>query len=644
MDEEGFYLSLNASASYNMYRDNTLATFKNDLHSPIDFDQEQWMVGLAEVQIDSGVINVSHADAKFSVQREMMVEIPSNKRTRKAIDSYLDIKAVTPKKDEFLSRNYVSIEDIKNVFVVNAESSEEYEEESEAILLKDKFSFEIDSKHYNRAEDVIQAINKALNAKKDELKNLWLISDPVLDDTQKDDSKRKLSISISTEAINEKYVFTFSKQLAFLLGSGTDNVLTLNHFPLVYTQSAITESAYTQISPVAQINSHDGPVDFMIPTATAYFLSPSDIKMYLRGTIVNQDNTAVGAGDDVFLENNFLHTLFSKVEIFLNDQTTAVSTCHYAYRSYLENLLNYDTDTKQTVLQKEGFFAQPEIAAQQTRFKALTNKTIEVYGNLHTDFTLQPRLLMSGINVKIRFTRTKPQFYVRAETDDARNENPYFKIQEVYLYIRRVQINPKIFFDVEQQLAKETAKYPLNRVETKILTLETGISNKQLDNIFLGNLPRRIVVGILNHTATDGDYASSPFVFSNHNLTSIHAYVNGMSVGKGYDCLYSAVGTVNSLCMRAYDSIYTVSSGPAALGNGITLQDYANNGYALYAFDLSPDAAPDCDDYINPIQTGVFSLRLSFSVALGAPLNLLIYAESTGLVEIDKTRSITNNI
>ena len=418
----------------------------------------------------------------------------------------------------------------------------------------------------------------------------------------------------------------------------------LDLFSIPDTQSAITESAYTQISPVAQINSHDGPVDFMIPTATAYFLSPSDIKMYLRGTIVNQDNTAVGAGDDVFPENNFLHTLFSKVEIFLNDQTTAVSTCHYAYRSYLENLLNYDTDTKQTVLQKEGFFAQPEIAAQQTRFKALTNKTIEVYGNLHTDFTLQPRLLMSGVNVKIRFTRTKPQFYVRAETDDARNENPYFKIQEVYLYIRRVQINPKIFFDVEQQLAKETAKYPLNRVETKILTLETGISNKQLDNIFLGNLPRRIVVGILNHTATDGDYACSPFVFSNHNLTSIHAYVNGMSVGKGYDCLYSAVGTVNSLCMRAYDSIYTVSSGPAALGNGITLQDYANNGYALYAFDLSPDAAPDCDDYINPIQTGVFSLRLSFSVALGAPLNLLIYAESTGLVEIDKTRSITNNI
>ena len=233
MDEEGFYLSLNASASYNMYRDNTLATFKNDLHSPIDFDQEQWMVGLAEVQIDSGVINVSHADAKFSVQREMLVEIPSNKRTRKAIDSYLDIKAVTPKKDEFLSRNYVSIEDLKNVFVVNAESSEEYEEEREAIWVKDKFSFEIDSKHYNRAEDVIQAINKALNVKKEELKNLWLISDPVLDDTQKDDSKRKLSISISTEAINEKYVFTFSKQLAFLLGSGTDNVLTLNHFPLV---------------------------------------------------------------------------------------------------------------------------------------------------------------------------------------------------------------------------------------------------------------------------------------------------------------------------------------------------------------------------------------------------------------------------
>ncbi|CAF2156026.1 unnamed protein product, partial [Rotaria magnacalcarata] len=232
MDEEGFYLSLNASASYNMYCDNTLVTFKNYLHSPIDFNQEQWMVGLAEVQIDSGVINVSHSDAKFSVQREMLVEIPNNKRSRKTIDSYLDMKSVTPKKDMFLHRNYVSIEDLKNVFV-NAQLLEEDEEESVAVWVKDKFSFEIDSKHYNRAEDVIQAINKALNVKKDELKNLWLICDPVIDETVTDDTKRMISISISTEAINEKYVFTFSKQLAFLLGSGIDNVLTLNHFPLV---------------------------------------------------------------------------------------------------------------------------------------------------------------------------------------------------------------------------------------------------------------------------------------------------------------------------------------------------------------------------------------------------------------------------
>ncbi|CAF2146038.1 unnamed protein product [Rotaria magnacalcarata] len=510
MDEEGFYLSLNASASYNMYRDNTLATIKNDLHSPIDFDQKQWMVGLAEVQIDSGVINVSHADAKFSVQREMLVEKHNIKRARKAIDSYLDIKAVTPKKDMFLTRNYVSIEDLKNV-IGDDQSSEEDQEESEAFWIKDKFSFEIDSKYYYRAEDVIHAINKALNVKKDELKNLWLISDPVLDDTQTDDSKRKLSISISTEAINENSRLKQSYKESTVMirtihpSSGHCSKNELDLFSIPDTQSAITESAYTQISPVAQINSHDGPLDFMIPTATAYFLSPSDIKMYLKGTVVNLDGTAIAAAAAVFPENNFLHTLFSKVEIFLNDQTTAVSTCHYAYRAYLENLLNYDTDTKQTVLQKEGFFAQPEIAAHQTRFQALTNKTFEVYGNLHTDFTLQPHLLMSGVNVKIRFTRTKPQFHIRAASTATRDENPYFKIEEVYLYIRRVQINPKIFFDVEQQLAKETAKYPLNRVETKILTLETGISNKQLDNIFLGNLPRRIVVGILNHTARDGD-------------------------------------------------------------------------------------------------------------------------------------------
>ena len=76
MDEQGFYISLNPSASLSLYPNNTLSSFNNELHAPIDFSNEEWVVGLAEVLVNAGVMNIGRDDARFSVQR---VIIPTNK-------------------------------------------------------------------------------------------------------------------------------------------------------------------------------------------------------------------------------------------------------------------------------------------------------------------------------------------------------------------------------------------------------------------------------------------------------------------------------------------------------------------------------------------------------------------------------------
>ena len=69
MDEQGFYISVNPSASLSLYPNNSLASFTNELHSPIDFGNEQWVVGLAEVLVNTGIVNIGEDDARFSVKR-----------------------------------------------------------------------------------------------------------------------------------------------------------------------------------------------------------------------------------------------------------------------------------------------------------------------------------------------------------------------------------------------------------------------------------------------------------------------------------------------------------------------------------------------------------------------------------------------
>ena len=61
-------------------------------------------------------------------------------------------------------------------------------------------------------------------------------------------------------------------------------------------------------------------------------------------------------GDDLLLAlpvgpvNNWLYSLFSQVDVYLNGTLVTPSTNTYAYHAYIETLLSYGTDAKDTQL------------------------------------------------------------------------------------------------------------------------------------------------------------------------------------------------------------------------------------------------------------------------------------------------------
>ena len=62
------------------------------------------------------------------------------------------------------------------------------------------------------------------------------------------------------------------------------------------------------------------------------------------------------------------------------------------------------------------------------------------------------------------------------------------------------------------------------------------------------------------------------------------------------------------------------------------------NGYALYAFDLSPDLTDD--QKFDQLRTGSVRLQLRFANSLPVPVTLIVYAEYQNMIEIDKNRNI----
>ena len=75
-------------------------------------------------------------------------------------------------------------------------------------------------------------------------------------------------------------------------------------------------------------------------------------------------------------------------------------------------------------------------------------------------------------------------------------------------------------------LKQTTAKYPIPRVDCKVLSIPQGFSNFTPDNLFLRQVSKRIVLLLVDAEAFNGTYASNPFNFKHHSLTQAGVYVD----------------------------------------------------------------------------------------------------------------------
>ena len=133
-----------------------------------------------------------------------------------------------------------------------------------------------------------------------------------------------------------------------------------------------------------------------------------------------------------------------------------------------------------------------------------------------------------------------------------------------------------------------TAKYHIRRVDCKALSMPGGFSSFTPDNLFLGHIPKRLVLVLVDTEAFNGTNGSNPFNFKHHNRNQVGVYVDGEQIPRkplflkfgeaggqniiaGFQSLFSGTG---KLCLDA--------------GNQINRSDYGS-GYTAFCFDLSPD-------------------------------------------------------
>ena len=378
---------------------------------------------------------------------------------------------------------------------------------------------------------------------------------------------------------------------------------------------------------------------FFVTGNGEHYLDLAYTLLHLKIKVLKNNNSDLVDTDNVGPVNYILNTLFSECAVFLNDKQVA-SQVNYSYRCILESLLFYSQTSQENLLSASFFYKDTanfhnELTINNKGYTTRkdfckTSKELDLVGSLHFDLASQPKLLINGVNVRIKLERNKNSFALMSSADN-------FKIHILgaSLYVRKINVAPSVMIAHEKALEKGVIKMPIRRVDVKTFALSKGIQSNTIANAIIGQLPTRIILGLVSNDAYNGNISKNPFLFNHYNLSYL-CILNGNQTipARAYQPNFE-----KDLYARSYLSLFTdLNRYHTSPDININYSEY-KNGYTLFAFDLTPDMASS-DNHISVNRSGNIAIDLKFSSELPETVNLLMYVEYRNVIEIDKSRGI----
>ena len=424
----------------------------------------------------------------------------------------------------------------------------------------------------------------------------------------------------------------------------------LDLFSVPPTQVSLEKGHWVDHLPVSSV-SNGGPITFLCP-GTEDYVDLAKTILVVRAKVTKANGDDLDQGEKVGIVNNFLHSLFKQVDVFLKGKQVTQATGTYAYRAYLETLLNYGPAAKRSQLTAAMFYkdtstkmdtSDPTLAGDHADVNLGLKKRyefskgsgiIEMAGPIFCDVFMSERLLLSYVDLKILMNRNVDEFCLMASEADA---DYRVKLTEVYLKIRKVKVNPSISIAHELALKKGPAIYPVRRVECKSFIIPAGNPSLRKDNLYNGLVPKTIIFGMVDSAAFNGAYKKNPFNFQNFTTSFLAISVNGEEVPfKPLQLSYTAA------TRRYIEAFLTLFSGTGKMfydvGNDISRDEFVN-GFNLYSADLSPDMCGS-SAHFNVVQRGNLAVDIKFSTAPAVAVSLVCYGEFENTIHIDSERNV----
>lgn len=395
-------------------------------------------------------------------------------------------------------------------------------------------------------------------------------------------------------------------------------------------------------------------LDFVVEGNAEHLIMPSQTYIKITAELTGREvDKAVGAPGDTVHEgakvsviNNILQSMFESVDVLVANQATTKTDKNYGYSALLQTLCNYGESSLDTYFELSGWAkdaagfhdymstSNEGFKKRRELFKG-TSCRVELIGKIFSPLFFQEKALPTQVSLRILLKKMNQDFILLHPQNSGKFE---LKIVDAVLMVQKVAVMPALRQSYIQLLDEGLPiPYFLKTPSFNYHTLLQGSTQYVKDNLFLGKIPNRVVIGMVATDAYHGAAHLNPYHFQHFDLSEICMYKDGSP----YPRPMIKLDIANDVCADAYHNFMT--SLHAAYSRHvppITMEDF-KNGYTLFSYDMSPDQLGSLHPGSVLNMNSNIRLEMRFSKPLPKNVNVMIYYEMDHLMEIHRDRRVT---
>ena len=272
-------------------------------------------------------------------------------------------------------------------------------------------------------------------------------------------------------------------------------------------------------------------MEFLIPPQSVGYmdLRRSTLKIKLRFTNA--------LGQPVAKDANLpLQAVFSQVDCSLQQTSVTQTGTNYPYKAYIDTLL--ETGANDRVLRDSQLFEKDSpgyhdnvrnganIGLYTRSMYTDEGLLLELEVPLHLDVFRPKRLIINGVSLTLKLWPSKNAFRLISGEEGAAYA---VQILDAGFKLCLQKPNAGVLMAHSKLLANGTAMYQYVSTSFKIASLSKGEYIHSESNLFQGDVPSQLIVGLVSSEAFSGNYKKSPFNFQPFDCNFLALYVDGQS-------------------------------------------------------------------------------------------------------------------